>query len=330
MSETEIMNIALGFDKKFLPHAATTIKSIIVNNQNSCINFILMTNNSINKIDKFLLKNLIGKHHSVKFINMQENFKNLFEGAWSTAMYYPILLSQLCNDSKVLFLDADIVVNGCLSNFYETDLQDYYCAAVRDFGISILAEKSNLKSKINNNQRMTIGDYLHNNLNFSKLDIDNYFNSGTLLLNLEKIRDDKLDSQMIEFINNNDLMFPDQDCFNVFFKGKTKLMPYTYNFQIIHKNTIDSFNDEEKLNYEKYLENYKNPIIIHYLDKPFKNTNKVLFGDLYYFYRNKTFWRFTLDKRIRKKIIQMRISRYENYLYLFNHKIYDINKKDKL
>ena len=212
------MNIALGFDKRYLPHGAATIKSIIENNKNVRINFLIMINNSINGLDKYLLKNMIGKQNTVQFVDMDNLFKNQFEGCWSTAMYYPLILSSICKDDKILFLDADTIITGNLVDFYKTNLSNIYCAAVRDWGLNIQRKKSNITLKINNNgATMSIADFMHKKLKFSESDCLNYFNSGVLLLNLKKIRKDNLEKQMIQYVENNDLMFPDQDVLNLFF-----------------------------------------------------------------------------------------------------------------
>lgn len=319
------MNIALGFDKNFLPHAATTIKSIIANNKNTHINFFLMINHSINIIDRFLLKLLIGKTNNVKFFNMSKKFDNLFQGFWSTAMYYPILLPSLCNDKRILFLDADTVILGSLIPFYNTNLDGYYCAAVKDYGLDIQMKKGKTKLKINKKGHfMTISDFMHNKLKFTESELQNYFNSGVLLLNLEKIRQDKIENKMIDYVKNRDLMFPDQDCLNVFFKNKTKLMPYKYNYQVISNYCIELFDENDVKNYKEYINRNKNPLIIHYLNKPFRNLN-VLFGDKYYYYRNKTFWRFTIDKNIKKRLIRLKLSPKGCYLSLLGNKIFDNN-----
>lgn len=249
-----------------------------------------MVNNSINVLDMFLLRKTVGKNNNIKFINMSKSFNKYFKGIWSTAMYYPIMLSSLCKETKILFLDADTVITGDLSSLYNTDITNYYCAAVKDYGLEIQRKKSTTELKFNKNgQKMLISDYLYNKLNFSEKDLRNYFNSGVLLLNLEKIREDNLEEKMLKYVENNDLMFPDQDCLNVFFKGKTKLMPYTYNFQILGQFCIDLFNENDSAKFNEYLNQNKNPIIIHYINKPFRNANNVYFGEKYFYYRKKHF-----------------------------------------
>ncbi len=324
------MNIALGFDKGYLPHGAATIKSIIENNKNVRINFLIMINNSINGLDKYLLKNMIGKQNTVQFVDMDNLFKNQFEGCWSTAMYYPLILSSICKDDKILFLDADTIITGNLVDFYKTNLSNIYCAAVRDWGLNIQRKKSNITLKINNNgATMSIADFMHKKLKFSESDCLNYFNSGVLLLNLKKIRKDNLEKQMIQYVENNDLMFPDQDVLNLFFKDCVKLLPYNYNYQIVGEYVIDIFDEEDKKNYNMYIRENKKPLIIHFINKPFRNINKVPLGDKYYFYRNKTFWAFTIDENLRKKIIRLKFSTKKCYLYLLGSKIFEINIKNK-
>ena len=64
------------------------------------------------------------------------------------------------------------------------------------------------------------------NLNIDK---NLYINSGVLLLNLDKIRKDKKDKELNDFVNKNKLMYPDQDTINVVFKNNIYFLENKYN-----------------------------------------------------------------------------------------------------
>ena len=94
--------------------------------------------------------------------------------------YYRLLIPKVLPQyvDKAFYLDADMVVNGSLSELYHTELGDNYIAGVRDAYISHIG-------------------YLPND-NFHKGDL--YINAGMLLCNLNKIRQDNLAEKFINMI----------------------------------------------------------------------------------------------------------------------------------
>lgn len=321
------MNIALGFDKNFVVHAATTICSILENNKNVEINFYLLIDKSVNFFSKFLLKCLIHSYgKNLEFIDLSCSFNNLFTGSWSKAMYYPILLSGICPDEKILFLDSDTLVTGDLSELYNVDLSDYYCAAVQDYGmLSWIKSKHNIKLSILEKE-MPIDCYFSEIRKWDMSDMKRYFNSGMLLLNLEKMRADDCEEKMINILKSEPLACPDQDCFNICFHDKVNIISPKYNFMVVSEEILANIEDSAFIQIKDYLEKSELPLIIHHLAKPWcPNGENVLYGELYWKYRNKTIWRFNLDQKTlgfcKKKIIRLKISSKEYYLVIAGKKI---------
>lgn len=321
------INIALGFDKNYLPYAGTTIKSILETNKENEIHFYIMIDNSINIIDIFFLKRMIEKSDkSVEFINMKKRFKNLDTNGWSIAMYYPLVLPSLCNDEKVLFLDSDIIVTGDLTELYNTNLEGYLCGAVRDYGL-ITYINNNSKAKIHNNKQMSICKYFTDIRKWNKEDLKKYCNSGMLLFNLNEMRKNNTEKQMLKVIKEGALMFPDQDCINICCQEKIKILPMQYNFQIMVPNIYNGIYENDKIEYTSWLSSTETlPLIIHYLAKPWKETQEIHFRKLYYQYKNKTIWKFHIDKILRKKLLRLKFSEKESYLYILNKKILHFGK----
>lgn len=107
---------------------------------------------------------------------------------------------------KILYIDGDVLIKGDLGELYEIDLEDYYLAAVKDMGTYD-------------------GDHLE------KLGISDYFNSGVMLLNLKKIREDNKIPQLYEYKKHQtDTRFMDQDAFNVVLGQNVKYLSCKYNF----------------------------------------------------------------------------------------------------
>ena len=99
--------------------------------------------------------------------------------------------------NRILSIDMDTVVNENISDLWDLDLTDYYIAAVEEHDLS-MKEGS-------------------------------YFNMGVAMLNLEKIRNDGKDDEMINALNTYWYRYKEQDCFNEFFRGKALILPSDYN-----------------------------------------------------------------------------------------------------
>jgi len=154
--------------------------------------------------------------------------------------------------SKCLYLDADIVVNGKLKDFYETNIENFYCAGVEDLFINGICYKKEI----------------------GFTDDDLYVNAGVLLLNLENIRKDNMISKL--FYNNlqlkDKITYQDQDVINITFKNK-----------ILEANSIYNFTGT---NVRREKNKRKSAVIIHYTGerKPWMNNcrNKMKFLWRYY------------------------------------------------
>ena len=88
------------------------------------------------------------------------------------ASFYRLVISDMVDDEKCLFLDGDIIVNSDLSELYCTDLEGVYLAGVKDCCIQHDMER-----------QASYKDVL------AIPTMDNYINAGVLLMNLQLLRD---------------------------------------------------------------------------------------------------------------------------------------------
>ena len=126
----------------------------------------------------------------------------------SIATYYRLFLTEVLpqNLHKILYLDGDMIVRHSLSDLWNYDLDGCPLGAVHD-----MAEP----------------------LNAQRLGIENYFNAGTLLINLDFWREHHCLSKFYDFLaqRGNEIVLHDQDVLNVVFDGQVRWLPLTYNFQ---------------------------------------------------------------------------------------------------
>ena len=89
-----------------------------------------------------------------------------------------------------------------------------------------------------------------------------YINAGVMMINLKKLREDKMDDALVKALNTQKYKFADQDCINSLCSDKFLLIPSTYNL-----------ND--------WTESCKNPKIRH-----FANESKWWENIFLFYYRN--------------------------------------------
>lgn len=147
---------------------------------------------------------------NIEYININKvplNKKGLnYNTGYTKASLIRLYLTKFIKEDKALWLDMDLIVKDNIDALWDIDLTNYYAAGVIDQGA-----KTNLMTP--------------------NLDIDKnlYINSGVLLLNLDKIRKDKKDKELNDFVNKNKLMYPDQDTINVVFKNNIYFLENKYN-----------------------------------------------------------------------------------------------------
>lgn len=189
----------------------------------------------------------------LSFVNLSGAFSNveMFIEHISFVTYYRFKIPSILKKyDKALYLDVDMIITSDLSALFEIDLSDSYVGAVKH---PTLLHREKVKG-------YTIPK-------------NSYFNAGMLLLNLDLIRKDKKDEELISLMPEN---FPiqDQDILNIVFKEKVKYLDLRYNMM-----TRLCGRFEESLAFATYGENFAiakiRPVIIHYAskEKPWEFSN---------------------------------------------------------
>jgi lipopolysaccharide biosynthesis glycosyltransferase len=174
----------------------------------------------------------------------------------ATACFKFDLPNLIPHQDKVLYLDSDILIQKDLSDLFEININDYYAGVIKDIVM------------------------MDNDLN-----IKNYFNSGVMLLNLNLLRNENMPATLLNTRRSSShFTYMDQDCFNVLFEKKVKLLPMKYNcfynffLRFMNKYTIDYINKCFGTEYSSYDDIKKDSYILHLIawDKPWIYRNSVL------------------------------------------------------
>ena len=221
-------------------------------------------------------------------IENQNNF-TIFPKSASYRLFIPNILT---NYEKVIYLDSDVIIMDDLSEVFYL-LKDEYVAAVLDYGMNGLINTKNISSNWSGNYCNAETYYLKY-CHLDKSLLSKYFNSGMMVLNLEKMRKNNVVSQSTELLFNKKFSFPDQDILNILFKGDIKILSQEWNF-IPYENKKLKFSNEITIQREHAVHQIK---ILHFAgDKPWK-VRDVQFEEFFWYYARKSlFYEYLLQNK---------------------------------
>ena len=237
------MNLAISLDNRYVMPCLALITSVFENNrQNPCRVYLLTDGLAPDNISKFdRLAAIYSQQIVVKTVPSQLYDRLPFYKRYTFAAYNRFIISDLIPDSRVLYLDGDIIVRHDLSDLWNTPLEGYACGVVED-------------------QRAD-DVFLHNRNQIATP----YFNSGVLLINLDYWRRHNIGQQLIAYLkeHTDTCPYPDQDAANKVLSGKVLYLDYKYNFM------EDWFypTDQWQIHFSKWpriLADREDPCIVHY------------------------------------------------------------------
>ncbi|EKT61302.1 glycosyltransferase family 8 protein [Providencia sneebia] len=209
----EKFNIIYGITENFLLGAVISMESIIKNNPDMSFNFhFFIEKISANNLHK--LEQTAKQYQTTISVSLIDNNSLAFlpvTERWPYATFYRIIGFDLLSDKydTVLYLDADVMCKGSLSELPNISLDNYYLAAVPD-----------LKGLQDRGKKLKI-------INDSK-----YFNSGVMLANLKEWKKHDLTDKFFTSLSNNpnNSLFPDQDILNIIARDKVYYLNKNYNY----------------------------------------------------------------------------------------------------
>ena len=199
------MDILVTLNQNYLPQLKVMLTSLYLNQPKvRCHIYLLHRNIPENELaDLQAGMDRLGYQLMPTLVN-----EKLFEGApitkqYPQEMYYRLLAAQLLpqNLKRILYLDPDILVINPLEKLWDLELGGYLFAAAAHTGKTELA----------------------NNVNKLRLGTEsNYFNSGVLLINLERCRREIRPTEIFAYVKENPakLLLPDQDILNALYSRR--------------------------------------------------------------------------------------------------------------
>lgn len=282
----KMMHIACNIDSKYTRFCGVLMVSLFENNKNESIKMHILGYHLTNENKKDLLDITQSYNNEIQFYDIDET---IFAGfpiseQWPIVIYFRLMLPMLIDKSiqRILYLDCDILCRGKLNEFYYMDMDNKTICAKEDI-------LSNYPA-------------LYNRLNYSPL--YGYFNSGVILIDLQRWKELNITYKCIEYIQNHVVKHPDQDALNAVLYKEKKIVDSRWNYlSNFHTRYISIQEFEEDL----YKTKVYYPVLIHFTGaKPWSNKCDSPFKKEWITYQGKTKWKNLIPKHtLRQNIIHI-------------------------
>ena len=260
-TQSDTVAIALICDEKFVLPTAVAIQSLIGSKLPQSAYKVYVVASGVTEEQVQLLESLGQPGCEVRCVLASsesfDEFRHTEQQTQSLVSITALLkfeLANLLHEKKVLYLDGDICVRGDLSELYGTNIENHYVAAVWD--------SSNMYA---NREPIYC--------------LDDYFNSGIMLLNLRELRANNIPSKLIAQKRAlADVTLMDQNVFNLVMTGHVCLLPIRYNYMCLNLSrsqgrwSMDVLNERYGTSYQSLDSIGDDAVIVHFAsrDKPWK------------------------------------------------------------
>ena len=304
------ISICFASDDRYAEHLGVAVTSIL--HSRGCEDefaFYILDGGISEENKKKILSLEAAEKTKITFVPAADS---LFEGLpdpsplWSIAIYYRLAAPQLIpGEERLLYLDGDVAVRRSLAPLWQTDLGDC-CAA----GVADIAAPTHIAR-----------------LRRAGFELARYVNTGVLLLDLKKWREEGLTGRFFQFISahRNQLSYPDQDALNIILQER--ILPLDPQW-----NTQTSGEPVERT--ELFQQAADRAAVIHFLGtKPWRLECRNPFQSVYEEYWalspwKKAFRRFQRQRNKimrrdrRRKLFRIRLLGREKWIILFGKTFY--------
>lgn len=267
------MNILVTLNSNYIVPLKVMLKSLFLNNSEESFSIYLI-HSSIKEEELADLQAYISSHGSqLHVITIDDkcfaNAPTLLH--YTREMYYRLLAFKFLPEDldRILYLDPDILVINPIRQLYDLDIEKYfYAAAYHD----ILSIKE------------------INKIRLRHYEIDAYYNSGVLLMNLKLHRKFIKEEAIYDFVrkHHSKLIMPDQDVLNALYAKNIKSIDEKlYNYDVRYYRYYKLMNDNMwDMDYV-----IRNTVVLHFCGKkkPWKKGYSGQFHSLYKHYEKLAF-----------------------------------------
>lgn len=187
----------------------------LLSNVSATITVHIIHDDSVSRTAKDKLKKICGDfQQNIIFHQVNSSDFSSLAGVakgFTIGTLFRLKLPELMNNSihKIIYLDADLMINTDIKAIWDLDVSDFYVAACHDDGLEDLS--------------LMMSDGL--------VPASKYYNAGVVVFNLKKIRHDfDLFNDSVDFLlSHSNCPYVDQDVANYFFMDNVLYLEKKYN-----------------------------------------------------------------------------------------------------
>ena len=283
------MNVAYHSSDSFAPVLAVSMVSIMENNKHmDDITFYVLEKQMSNE-SKQKLMNLAAAYNRKLVLSPMPDMQKYYNfpiarvrKKWILDSYCRLFLGSILPKEveRVLYLDCDTLCHGDLQELWNMDLQGCYCGAVTD----------------------AVGEHYYELFEMNQT--SHYCNSGMVLFDLKRWREDSMENKVAEYVRekNGFVFFMEQSVMNIVLQDKIKILHPKFNTYTLM--SALSFQEIHWLRHckrfytkEKCEEARKDPRLIHLTNlflikgRPWIEGNNHPYSEMFLNYRMLTPWK---------------------------------------
>jgi len=254
----ETIHVAIAFDQNYLVQFYALLTSIFHNNKENDIHIHAIVSGLSESIKEKIRVYAIQNNSIITYYLIDEQIVSQYvlNNSRTSAVYYrlyfPLLVPAFVK--RLLYLDTDTLVLNNLTELYDTNLENYPVGAVYDNWVKT-------------------APYLGINQE------GQYFNSGVLLIDVEKWKAQHISERSFTFLRDNPekIHYVDQDALNAVLQNNWKRLDEKYN--LMYSYISEGLSKDEL---KKYV---ADKVILHFtLQRPWNLLCRNRFRSLYFFY----------------------------------------------
>ncbi len=263
MNDMKEIPVFFTIDDGYAPYLDCALRSMMENASREFHYKIIVLEQGLQDERKAMLKAAVKDPFEIEFIRMEDSYGWLTdrEENWlrcdyfTLTIYFRLFIADMFPQyDKGLYLDSDIVVPGDVSELYGTELGNNLLAVCMDQAVEAVPELSH---------------YAEHSIGVKNTD---YFNSGVMVMNLKKLREEKFADQFMHLLNtwHVDCIAPDQDYLNAICQGRVVMLDGSWdvmppagentalmtNPKLIHYNLFSKPWCYDNIAYEEYFWKY--------------------------------------------------------------------------
>lgn len=225
------IEIFFASDTNYLPYLACAITSLSDHASPRLIyNIHILTTDfddgSLGEVKKLIRNNITVTVHDLteRISEIKRELSVRLRDYYSDSIYYRIFIPKMFQSLKrAVYLDADLILTDDVAKLYNKNLGCDLVGAVTDESVVDVP---------------VFCDYVKKQIGLT--DERDYFNSGVLVMNLEAMREERIEEKFLYLLKtyNYDTVAPDQDYLNFFCRGRVTYLESGWNKHPIPENPL--------------------------------------------------------------------------------------------